>query len=95
MLVDPKGRDFERYRGASLVTPNRAEFEAVAGVCRDSEEMGTRARTLTGRHGLDALLVTLGGGGVMLVPAAGFDRVFRDVEEGVREYLDWLRGHDA
>ncbi|MFM2007208.1 MAG: lipopolysaccharide biosynthesis protein RfaE, partial [Pseudomonadota bacterium] len=35
VLVDPKGADFGRYRGATLITPNRSEFEAVAGPCRD------------------------------------------------------------
>lgn len=71
VLVDPKGGDFERYRGARLVTPNRAEFEAVVGVCRGDAELEARARTLAGRHGLDALLLTLGEEGMMLVSAAG------------------------
>ena len=38
VLVDPKGRDFEKYRGATLLTPNIHEFEAVVGAC-DSEKV--------------------------------------------------------
>ncbi len=34
VLIDPKGTDFERYRGATLLTPNLSEFEAVAGKCK-------------------------------------------------------------
>ena len=42
-LVDPKGSDFERYRGASLITPNQAEFEAVVGICESDEELVSRS----------------------------------------------------
>ena len=34
VIVDPKGKDFEKYRGATLITPNLPEFEAVVGVCK-------------------------------------------------------------
>lgn len=34
VLIDPKGSDFERYRGATLLTPNLSEFEAVVGRCK-------------------------------------------------------------
>ena len=39
VLIDPKGTDFERYRNATLLTPNMSEFEAVVGVCRSEEEI--------------------------------------------------------
>lgn len=39
MLIDPKGTDFERYRGATLLTPNMSEFEAVVGKCDSEEEI--------------------------------------------------------
>ncbi|MDO9795567.1 PfkB family carbohydrate kinase, partial [Glaesserella parasuis] len=42
VLIDPKGTDFERYRGATLLTPNMSEFEAVAGHCRDEDEIVTK-----------------------------------------------------
>ena len=40
VLVDPKGREFEKYRGATLLTPNQGEFEAVAGSCASDAELG-------------------------------------------------------
>lgn len=58
VLVDPKGRDFRRYAGASLLTPNRGEFEAVVGPCRDETEFRERAEALRRELKLDALLVT-------------------------------------
>ena len=39
VLIDPKGTDFERYRGATLLTPNMSEFEAVVGKCASEEEI--------------------------------------------------------
>ena len=39
VLIDPKGTDFERYRGATLLTPNLSEFEAVVGKCKTEEEI--------------------------------------------------------
>nr|NIR61612.1 D-glycero-beta-D-manno-heptose-7-phosphate kinase [Gammaproteobacteria bacterium] len=71
VLVDPKGRDFERYEGADAVTPNLAEFEAVAGRCRDEAELVERARAVAAEHAIGALLVTRGEHGMTLVPAAG------------------------
>ena len=46
VLVDPKGTDFERYRGASLLTPNLKEFEAVAGVSETDQTLLERAENL-------------------------------------------------
>ena len=42
VLVDPKGSDFSKYRGASVITPNQSEFEAVVGVCATDEELVSR-----------------------------------------------------
>ena len=42
VLVDPKGTDFDKYRGATLITPNQGEFEAVAGKCGSDEELARR-----------------------------------------------------
>ena len=71
VLVDPKGADFERYRGADLLTPNRAEFERVAGACASDEELESRARALLERHELGALLITRSEEGMSLVPRDG------------------------
>ena len=59
VLVDPKGTDFARYRGASVLTPNLAEFEAVAGVPSDDADLVRRARDLRTELELDALAVGL------------------------------------
>ncbi len=69
VLVDPKGDDFERYRGAHLITPNRGEFERVVGATDDVAQLERRARHLAGELGLAALLVTRSDEGLSLVPA--------------------------
>lgn len=67
VLVDPKGNDFTKYRGASLITPNQSEFEAVAGVCDSDEELVARARDMLHDLQLDALLVTRSEKGMLLL----------------------------
>ena len=56
VLVDPKGTDFEKYRGATLITPNQSEFEAVAGQASSDEDLVARARRMMDDLDLDALL---------------------------------------
>lgn len=58
VLADPKGEDYERYRGATLLTPNRSEFKQVAGSWHSEEELTQKAQTLRSQLGLEALLVT-------------------------------------
>jgi D-glycero-beta-D-manno-heptose-7-phosphate kinase len=58
VLVDPKGEDYTRYRGATLLTPNRAEFREVAGTARGEADLTARAQKLRRALGLEALLVT-------------------------------------
>jgi D-beta-D-heptose 7-phosphate kinase / D-beta-D-heptose 1-phosphate adenosyltransferase len=67
VLVDPKGRDFSRYRGATLLTPNRVELEEVVGPCGDDAKLVNRAEALRRELALRALLVTLGERGMLLV----------------------------
>ena len=57
-LVDPKGTDFSRYRGATLITPNQGEFEAVAGNCDSDDELVSRGQAMLQELDLDALLIT-------------------------------------
>ncbi len=71
VLVDPKGTDFERYRGATVITPNEAEFEAVAGPWRDEQDLARRAEDLRRRLELDYLLVTRSDRGMMLAGETG------------------------
>ena len=58
VLVDPKGEDYLRYRGATLLTPNRAEFREVAGSWRTEAELAAKAQALRADLALDALLIT-------------------------------------
>jgi D-beta-D-heptose 7-phosphate kinase/D-beta-D-heptose 1-phosphate adenosyltransferase len=67
VLVDPKGTDFSKYRGASLITPNQSEFEAVAGKSDSDEDLVIRARAMMDELELDALLVTRSEKGMLLV----------------------------
>ncbi len=67
VLVDPKVRDFERYRGATLVTPNLGEFESMAGECRDQDELVRRGEEMLLQYELDALLITRGEHGMSLL----------------------------
>lgn len=67
VLVDPKGRDFERYRGATLLTPNRSELECVVGPLEDDASLIEKGQGLRLDLGLDALLVTLGERGMLLL----------------------------
>ncbi len=85
VLVDPKGTDFGKYRGASLITPNQSEFEAVAGACSSDEELIERVRRLIEDLELDALLVTRSEKGMLLLEA-GADPLFLSTQ--AREVFD-------
>ena len=69
VLVDPKGRDYARYKGASIITPNLSEFEAVMGPCADDEDMINKGERLRKELALEALLITLSERGMMLIRA--------------------------
>ncbi|HNI50691.1 MAG TPA: D-glycero-beta-D-manno-heptose-7-phosphate kinase [Accumulibacter sp.] len=71
VLVDPKGDDFARYAGATVVTPNRAELRAVVGRWQDEEELVRKAENLRSALDLEALLVTRSEEGMSLVRAGG------------------------
>jgi len=85
VLVDPKGTDFNKYRGASLITPNQGEFEAVAGEASDDEDLVARARAMMDDLELDALLVTRSEKGMLLVEA-GAEPLFLSTQ--AREVFD-------
>ena len=71
ILVDPKGDDFVRYRGATLLTPNRGEFRQVVGRWQDEADLAARAESLRIELALDALLVTRSEEGMSLFSSAG------------------------
>jgi D-glycero-beta-D-manno-heptose-7-phosphate kinase len=66
VLADPKGDDYSRYRGASVITPNRQEFREVAGAWTDEPDLARRAERLRRGLKLEALLITRGEEGMTL-----------------------------
>ncbi|MEC5387972.1 D-glycero-beta-D-manno-heptose-7-phosphate kinase [Uliginosibacterium sp. H3] len=78
VLVDPKGEDYSRYKGASLLTPNRSELRQVVGRWKDDADLSERAQKLRKELGLDALLVTRSEEGMTLFREQG------TVHEGTR-----------
>lgn len=85
ILIDPKGRDFERYQGAYCLTPNQSEFAAVAGAWRDENEFLAKARALREKLALDYLLVTRSERGMTMV---GKDIDVIDLAAEAREVFD-------
>ncbi|MEM7469065.1 MAG: bifunctional D-glycero-beta-D-manno-heptose-7-phosphate kinase/D-glycero-beta-D-manno-heptose 1-phosphate adenylyltransferase HldE, partial [Pseudomonadota bacterium] len=69
-IVDPKGGDFEKYRGATLVTPNFGEFVRIVGECPNEGDLEDRARNLIAELDIESLLVTQGDKGMTLVQSA-------------------------
>ncbi len=70
ILIDPKGDDYAKYRGATLLTPNRSEFREVMGKWRDDADLAQRAEKLRDDLSLDALLVTRSEEGMSLFTAS-------------------------
>jgi len=71
VLVDPKGDDWDRYRGAAVITPNRAELRQVVGRWRDESDLTERVQSLRSRLDFGALLVTRSEEGMTLVTDDG------------------------
>lgn len=71
ILVDPKGDDYSRYAGATIVTPNRAELREVVGRWRSETDLEARAQKLRRELGLQALLLTRSEEGMTLFTDAG------------------------
>lgn len=84
IVVDPKGDDYQRYTGATLLTPNRAELREVVGKWRDEADLIQRAQVLREGLGLTYLLLTRSEEGMTLFSA---DEVF-SVEAQAREVFD-------
>ena len=83
VLIDPKHKNYARYSGATLLTPNLKEFESIVGHCRDLEEIVEKAQALLQREKIHNLLVTLGKDGMVLISpgkeAVHFHSKARDV----------------
>ena len=81
VLVDPKGSDYQRYAGATVVTPNRAELAQVIGPWNTEAELRERAHNLRASHRLDAVLLTRSEDGMTLFDAQGELSVAADARE--------------
>ncbi len=71
VLVDPKGDDWAKYAGATVITPNRSELREVVGRWSSEAELQAKAAKLRGDLGLEALLVTRSEEGMTLFSDAG------------------------
>jgi rfaE bifunctional protein kinase chain/domain len=71
VLIDPKGSDYSRYAGATVITPNRAELQQVIGPWRDENHLIEMAQQLREELRLDALLLTRSEEGMSLFDADG------------------------
>ncbi|MGP1930229.1 MAG: bifunctional D-glycero-beta-D-manno-heptose-7-phosphate kinase/D-glycero-beta-D-manno-heptose 1-phosphate adenylyltransferase HldE [Arsenophonus sp. ET-YP4-MAG3] len=67
VLIDPKGNDFERYRGATLLTPNMSEFEMIVGKCNNNDEIEKKGMKLIHSLDLKGLLITRSEQGMTLL----------------------------
>ena len=75
VLVDPKGSDYSRYAGATVITPNRAELAQVIGAWSNDAQLAERAERLRSELGIEGLLVTRSEEGMSLFDAAGHVQV--------------------
>ncbi|MBL0420260.1 D-glycero-beta-D-manno-heptose-7-phosphate kinase [Ramlibacter sp. AW1] len=71
VLIDPKGSEYGRYRGATVITPNRAELREVVGGWSDADSLYQKAQSLRSELDLEAVLVTLGEDGMTLFDSRG------------------------
>jgi rfaE bifunctional protein kinase chain/domain len=81
VLIDPKGSDYTRYAGATVITPNRAEMQQVVGSWSDAAGLRTKAQNLREQLNLDAILVTLSEEGMTLFDAQGETHVDANARE--------------
>ena len=81
VLVDPKGDDYSKYEGASIITPNRSELRQVVGRWKDEADLTARAQALREKLKLDALLLTRSEEGMSLFTAQGVEHVKADARE--------------
>lgn len=88
VLIDPKGSDYSRYKGATTLTPNRAELAQVVGPWRDEADLHQRAHALREQLGLAGLVLTRSEEGMSLFEAADGVPSHFDVPAQAREVFD-------
>jgi rfaE bifunctional protein kinase chain/domain len=81
ILVDPKGEDYEKYRGATLITPNRSELRQVVGRWADEDDLSRRAQELRRSLGIKALLLTRSEEGMSMFTDQGVSHVRAQARE--------------
>ena len=81
IFVDPKGEDYEKYRGATVLTPNRSELRQVVGKWNSEEDLTNRAQKLRRSLGLQALLLTRSEEGMSLFTESGVSHVHAQARE--------------
>ena len=81
VLVDPKGDDYTRYAGATVVTPNRTELAQVIGAWSSEQQLEERIANLRREHRLDAILLTRSEEGMSLFDGAGHVRIGAQARE--------------
>ena len=67
ILIDPKGKDFTKYKGANLITPNKAEFENIMGKVGSKRDLANKAKKMLEDLNLESLIVTLGSEGMYVL----------------------------
>ncbi|WP_158367872.1 bifunctional D-glycero-beta-D-manno-heptose-7-phosphate kinase/D-glycero-beta-D-manno-heptose 1-phosphate adenylyltransferase HldE [Candidatus Williamhamiltonella defendens] len=70
LLIDPKGNNFKRYSGATVLTPNLSEFEAIVGHCKKEQDLVDKGSQLIKHLDLSALLITRSENGITLLQKA-------------------------
>jgi rfaE bifunctional protein kinase chain/domain len=81
VLIDPKGSDYSRYQGATVITPNRAELQEVVGDWQSEEQLSTKAQSLRKQLGLAGLLLTRSEEGMSLFEDSGVSHVSAQARE--------------
>jgi rfaE bifunctional protein kinase chain/domain len=81
ILVDPKGEDYEKYCGATLITPNRSELRQVVGRWMDEDDLTRRAQDLRRSLGIQALLLTRSEEGMSMFTDQGVSHVRAQARE--------------
>jgi rfaE bifunctional protein kinase chain/domain len=81
VLVDPKGMDYSKYRGASMITPNRSELRQVIGKWSSEEDLTQKAQNLREKLDLQALLLTRSEDGMTLYTSSGVEHVKAQARE--------------
>jgi len=81
VLIDPKGSDYSRYQGATVITPNRAELQEVVGKWQSEEQLLSKAQSLRQQLDLQALLLTRSEEGMTLFQADGTHHVSAQARE--------------